>query len=241
MQHKYALRTLGLLCLLTLLTSLSVVTAQDMMVIELDTFIDEGAAEQDVFVMGEDGMAYRVTLASPLSMLTEPIYGLANAEDFVFDPFQLYDNPVGPYEIGEPLNHTMKEWLAARGGGTYSMDGDIAMVDFMFYDLVPDGVYTLRCSTLTPPPDFNVLNEPCGAEDGTENIFTADSHGELAMQMSFPADASTHRNRCSGTGDCVARGRRNLWRRPRTIRYKNLHSSAHSGHSNRVMCPVRKS
>ena len=164
-------------------------SAQDTMVIELefDTFIEEGAAEQDVFIMGEDGMAYRVTPDSPLSILDEMIYGLAEADDFVFDPFQLYDNPVGPYEIGEPLDMMMKEWLAARGVGTYTVDGDTATVDFAFYGLVPDGVYTLWCSTLTPPPDFNVLNEPCGAEDGTENIFTADAHGELSIQMSFPA------------------------------------------------------
>lgn len=189
MDYKYATKIFVLLPLLVLLASLSIVSAQDMMEIELefDTFIEEGAAEQDVFVMGEDGMAWRVAPDSPLSILSEPIYGLSAAEDFVFDPFQLYDNPTGPYPIGDPLGMTMKAWLAARGSGTYSVDGDVASVDFKFFGLVPDGVYTLWCSTLTPPPDFNVLNEPCGADDGSENTFTADEHGELSIQISFPA------------------------------------------------------
>lgn len=89
--------------------------------------------------------------------------------------------------MGEPLGMTMKQWLVARGGGTYTVEGDTATVDFMFYGLVPDGVYTLWCSTLNPPPDFDVLNEPCGAADGSENTFVADEHGEMAIQMSFPA------------------------------------------------------
>lgn len=91
MQYKQTLHMIGLLCLLTAMISLSTVTAQDSMIIELDfdTFIDEGAVEQDVFIMGDDGMAYRVTPESPLSVLSQPIYGLENADDFVFDPFQL--------------------------------------------------------------------------------------------------------------------------------------------------------
>jgi len=189
MHYYNVLRKIGLLCLMALLFSLSIVNAQDSMVIELDfdTFIEEGAAEQDVFVMGEDGMAYRLTPDSPLSALSEPIYGLVDAEDFVFDPFQLYENPVGPYEIGAPLGMTMKEWLAARGSGTYTVEDEMATVDFEFFSLVPNGVYTLWCSTVIEPPDFNVINEPCGAEDGSENVFSANEHGEMSIQMSFPA------------------------------------------------------
>lgn len=189
MQYHKILRMIGLVCLFALLLSLSVVTAQDTMVINLElvTFVEDGAAEQDVFIMGEDGMAYRIPLDTPLSMLSEPLYTVANADDITFDPFQVSDNPLGPYEIGEPLNMTMKEWLAARGEGTYTLNGDTATVDLEFVGLVPDGVYTLWCFELTFPPEFEARPAACGADDGSENTFIANEHGEMSIQMSFPA------------------------------------------------------
>ena len=169
MQDKKVRQTIGILCLLVLFISLSIVTAQDSMVIELElvTFVEDGIAEQDVFVMGEDGMAYRIAPDAPVSMLRESLYGVANADDITFDPFQISDNPMGPFEIGEPLNMTMKEWLAARGAGTYTLAADTATIDLDFVGLVPEGVYTLWCFEMTLPPDFEARPAACGAEDGS--------------------------------------------------------------------------
>ena len=88
----------GMLSMLTLLVSLGVVSAQDSMVMELYmvTFVEDLIAEQDVFIMGEDGMAYRIAADAPISMLREPLYTVANADDITFDPFQVSDNPMGP-------------------------------------------------------------------------------------------------------------------------------------------------
>lgn len=189
MHHKKVFRMISLLCLLALLVSLNIVTAQDTMVIELrwNTLFGMGLPEQFVFVMNDDdGTVSRVTPDAPLSQLEEPIYTMASAENFIFDPFQLSDNPLGPFEAGDPLDMTLRDYLGARGSGTYTADGDIATVDLSFDRLMPNGVYTLWCSTLHRPPEFEVIDRPCGAADGSENAFTSDEHGELQIQMSFP-------------------------------------------------------
>jgi hypothetical protein len=189
MLHKQAFRVIGLLCLLTLLFSLSIVTAQDGLVIDLrwNTLFAMGLPEQFVFVMNDAGTVSRVTPDAPISMLEQPIYTMASAEDFVFDPFQLSDNPLGPFEAGDSLDMTLRDYLGARGSGTYIVDGDMATVDLSFDRLMPNGVYTLWCSTLNRPPEFEVIDKPCGADDGSENTFTSDEYGELQIQMSFPA------------------------------------------------------
>ena len=177
------------LLLIVGLFSLSLASAQEVQVIELNwrTLTGLGLTEQFAFVMNEDGEIYKVTPDSPLSLLDQPLYVMANASDFTFDPFQLFDNPVGPFEAGEPVGMTMRDYLAARGSGTYTIDGDLATVDLWFDRLVPNGVYTLWCSTLHRPPEFEVIDEACGADDGSKNSFVADEHGELQINMSFPA------------------------------------------------------
>lgn len=182
--------SLILMVLFALLLGISLpATAQSELVINLNwrTLVDLGLVEQFVFVMNDEGELVKVTPESPMSELRKPIYTLASAEDFVFDPFRLYDNPLGPFEAGEPLGMTLGDYLAARGSGTYTVVGDMATVDLSFDRLVPNGVYTLWCSTLTIPPDFEIVDRPCGAEDGSENTFYANEHGEMQAQMSFPA------------------------------------------------------
>ena len=189
MQYVNRFWKVGWISLLTLLLSLSGVAGQSSQVIDLNwrTLTGLGLAEQFAFVMNEDGEIYKVTPESPLSVLDQPLYTMANPDDFVFDPFQLFDNPLGPFEAGAPLGLTMRDYLSARGSGTYTVDGDTATLDLWFDRLVPEGVYTLWCSTLHRPPNFEVIDEPCHAEDGSDNTFIADEHGELQIQMSMPA------------------------------------------------------
>ena len=179
-----------LMVLIVLLLSVPLsATAQSTQVIDLkwNTLFAMGLPEQFVFLMDDDGALYRATPESPLSELEKPIYSIGSADDFVFDPFQLQDNPLGPFEAGEQLDMTMRDYLGARGSGTYTLEGDMATVDLWFDRLIPNGVYTLWCSTLTIPPEFSIVDKPCGSEDGSENNFTANEHGELPINMSFPA------------------------------------------------------
>ena len=182
-------RELVLALAVCLLSATFSATAQSSEVIDLkwNTLFGMGLPEQFVFLMNEDGTVYRATPDAPMAALENPLYTMAAAEEFVFDPFQLSDNPLGPFEAGEPLGMTMRDYLAARGSGTYTLDGEMATVDLSFDRLVPNGVYTLWCSTLTIPPDFSIVDRPCGAEDGSENLFFADEHGEMQVSMSFPA------------------------------------------------------
>ena len=200
MQHKNIRKRSMALCLMILLFSLSigVSSAQDSMVIDLNwrTLTGLGLTEQFVFLMNEDGEIYKFTPEAPLATLDQPVYTLANAEDFAFDPFQLLENPVGPFEAGAALDMSLREYLAARGSGTYTVEGDMATIDISFDRLVPNGVYTLWCSTLTIPPEFNIVDRPCGAQDGSENTFIADEYGTMQVQMSFPAlELPTETNR----------------------------------------------
>lgn len=189
MFHKMVYQRLFLICTVALLVSVSIIQAQTPQVIDLNfrTLTGLGLTEQFVFLMNEDGEIYKVEPDSPITALNQPIYTMANAEDFIFDPFQLFDNPVGPFEAGESLDMVLGDYLGARGSGTYTIDGDMATIDLSFDRLMPNGVYSMWCSTLHRPPDFEVIDKPCGAEDGSEANFTADAHGELEIQMTFPA------------------------------------------------------
>ena len=97
---------------------------------------------------------------------------------------------IGPFPKGEPLGLTLREYVAAGGRGTYTLQGRRALVDLTFYNLIPNGVYTLWCVMYTtiPAPE-TLLEAPCGAPDGSENIFIADSegNGRISLEMdAFP-------------------------------------------------------
>ena len=145
-----------------------------------------GAAEQDVLVPMEDaeGMVRRVAPDDPLSMLSQPLYASTTGAEH--DPFALGDAPMGPYEQASDLGFTLGEWLAATGKGTYTLDGDRSMLETTFTNLVPNGIYTMWCSIINVPPNFEIVNYPCGAEDGTENTFTADENGNASYSIEIP-------------------------------------------------------
>jgi hypothetical protein len=65
--------------------------------------------------------------------------------------------------------------------------GSQAQVDIHFENLIPNGVYTLWCSEVHLPPDANVIDRPCGASDGSENVFLADESGQIDISMQIEA------------------------------------------------------
>ena len=116
----------------------------------------------------------------------------AAATPIEHDPFKVSQNPLGPFEKGKSLGFTLGQWLAASGIGIYSVDGGNAEFDLSFKNLVPNGVYTVWCSRITFPPNFDVVDTPCGAEDGSENSFKSDEKGTGVFSLKLkPLEAST--------------------------------------------------
>lgn len=138
-----------------------------------------GIPFQDAYIEASDGMIKRVELTDPISALFQPMYTTTfdNPPDMFEEPFD-----VGPYEMGNQLDFTLGEWLAARGTGTYTVSGDRATLELHFTNLVPNGVYTLWCME-TNLVTFDMADDPCGAMDGSENEFVAGEDGSADFTM----------------------------------------------------------
>jgi len=149
--------------------------------LQLISHVAMGMAEQDVYVAKMAGEVYRITGDEVDGYMGEPVY--ASQEPIAHDLFGLSDNPVGPYAQGVPMGFTLGEWLAAGATGTYTVQGEQAMINLTFANLVPNGVYTLWCATVNTPPNVSIVDKPCGAQDGSENLFTADASGSATFHL----------------------------------------------------------
>lgn len=145
-----------------------------------------GAPMQDVYVETDDpDMVVRFQaedLEDP-EFLQQATYRstTANAPDLSMSG----PNPLGPFPKGEALPFTVGEWLAATGSGVYTLDGDIARMDFTFQNLVPNSVYTMWCMT-TNAETGGMIEFPCGAPDGSESIFQTDAEGMGRYTLTLP-------------------------------------------------------
>lgn len=150
--------------------------------------IQANMPEQDVFIVSKDnaGKLMRVEGdgAKDANNLSQEVYAAATAIEH--DPFKVGENPLGPFPKGEKLGFTLQKWLDAKGIGKYSVEGDKAELDIMFEKLAPSGVYTVWCSRIKLPPDPKVIDKPCGAPDGSENIFKADAEGNASFKLTMP-------------------------------------------------------
>ena len=151
------------------------------------THLGLGVAEQDVFVerVAGSGEVERVLPGEEAELLALPVY--AASELVEHDLFGTSDAPVGPFEKGADLGMTLGEWLSATGQGTYTVTGNRAKIELTLENLVPNGVYTAWCSRVSYPPNINVVDKPCGAADGTENIFTANAQGNARFELELAA------------------------------------------------------
>ena len=150
--------------------------------------------EQDVFIQNKDNpnQIIRVDedVAKDQDMLAKTVF--AGAVAIAHDPFKMGQNPLGPFQKGKSLGFMLGEWLAATGTGTYIIDGENAKLDLSFQKLVPDGTYTLWCSRITFPPNPKVVDNPCGAFDGSENVFKTDASGNGSFALTLkPVEEST--------------------------------------------------
>lgn len=148
------------------------------------------APEQDVFVEKAGfpvSQVWRVEAAdvTDLAFLNKPVF--AAATPIPHDPFKLGANPLGPFPKGRALGFTLGQFLAATGSGSYRADGNQASLDLALLNMIPNGLYTVWCSRVTFPPNFAVVDTPCGKPDGSENIVRADADGRLNYHLDLPA------------------------------------------------------
>lgn len=155
--------------------------------LEALTDIEMGIPQQDVYVEGDDGMLYRVHQDDLTDeILAQPAY--ATAEYNPPDLFELSDNPRGPYAKGEPLDFTFGEFIDATGHAEYIKHASgFDEVLLVFENLRPNGVYTLWCVLMWPPPATDALEIPCGAPDGSQVEYQADADGNLEAHLRMSA------------------------------------------------------
>lgn len=150
--------------------------------------------EQDVFIQSKEDSSKVIRVegeaAADPAVLAQSVY--ATAVETPHDPFKVGENPLGPFQKGVDLGFSLKDWLAATGKGTYNVDGDNAELSLSFTNLVPNSTYTVWCSRITFPPNPNVVDQPCGAADGSENVFTTDETGNGSFTLNLkPLEPST--------------------------------------------------
>jgi hypothetical protein len=145
------------------------------------THVQLGMAEQDVFVETEEGTVRRIVADEAEQYADAPVYGTAIA--VAHDPFGLKPELMNGFEKGEDLGVSMGEWLASTGSGTYTVAGEKTELDLSFENLVPNGVYTLWCVTITAPPSFRIVDIACGNPYGTENTVIADAQGGAQARL----------------------------------------------------------
>ena len=151
-----------------------------------------GTAPKEAMPKEEAGKVIRLEgdAAKDPANLAKTVYAIAAATPH--DPFKVGLNPLGPFDKGKALGFTLQQWLAASGIGIYSVDEENAQLELSFKNLVPNGVYTAWCSRMTFPPNPNIVDKPCGAEDGSENSFNADEKGTASFSLKLkPLEAST--------------------------------------------------
>ncbi len=156
--------------------------------IQFVNHIQAGLPEQDVFVGGEGlkpGRVVRVDVKDAAfgGNLAKEVFAAGRAVEH--DPFKQGKRPLGPFPQGQSLGFILQRWLAATGSGTYRTDGTTAHMMLRFRNLVPRGAYTVWCSRVTFPPSPKVLDRPCGAADGSQNIFRAGTQGTGFFQLNL--------------------------------------------------------
>jgi hypothetical protein len=190
--------TLITLVAATLLAACTAVVAQpgpqpepEVYALQFGTHVAAGMAEQDVFIEREagSGKVMRILPGEESETLDLPVY--AAASNVGHDLFGTSESPVGPFEKGLPLEMTMGEWLAGTAHGTYIVSGDRAELTFAAEKLVPNGLYTVWCARVSPPPADTSVDKPCGAADGSQNGFVADANRNARFMLELPALPAT--------------------------------------------------
>jgi hypothetical protein len=143
--------------------------------------VDDGLAEQDVFLKRQDGVFRASATDQDLSV---QLY--AAASPVPHNPLDVEDT--GPWQAGRPLGLTLGDWFAAEGIGTYTCDNAEGHLAVDFTGLVPNGVYTIWHYFMAWPPTVPFIGTydlPIGARDGSQAAFIANETGAARFDQRF--------------------------------------------------------
>lgn len=146
-------------------------------------YVTDGMVEQDIFVknIANANEVRRIPVAQVAEYLDTEIY--AAAVEPPYEPMKIA--PTETYPKGSALGITLRDWLQAKGSGSYACDGKRATLKANFQGLVPNGVYTMwNFIDLNPPvqPHQGLLM-PAGKRDGSQAIFKADAGGNASYEQ----------------------------------------------------------
>lgn len=146
-------------------------------------YLTDGMVEQDVFVKSSANASEvrRIPVAQVAEYLDTEVY--AAAIEAPYEPMKTA--PTETYPKGSALGITLRDWLQAKGSGSYVCDGKKATIKASFQGLVPNGVYTMwNFIDLNPPvqPHQGLLM-PAGKRDGSQAIFKADAGGNASYEQ----------------------------------------------------------
>jgi len=175
--------------LLALIVVTTVLAGPSVVKLRLKTFIERGLAERDVLVEKGGTAAGMVDRVSPFeikgaAILSKPVYATTKGNTHA----AAFGGTPGPFPKGPALGFTLGQWLAARGAGTLTVDGDVVELKLSFRRLVPNGVYTVWCVPV------GGSDTPCGAADGSQNLLRVDASGNArfeAKMAPMPAHMKT--------------------------------------------------
>ena len=165
------------------------VAAKERLEVKFMTHLQMNLPEQDVFIESatDPAKVMRVEGEAGKDPANLAKQAYASASAVPHDPFKVGQDPLGPFAKGAALGLTLGEWLAGTGGGGYTADGDQATLDLSMDKLVPKATYTLWCSRLTFPPNPKVVDKPCGAADGSQNVLKSDASGHATFHLVMPS------------------------------------------------------
>lgn len=152
-------------------------------------FVDHltaGLIEQDIFVEKEPGSneVYRILPTEKDKYLDAPLY--KSREKISHNPFD--PATAGPFEKGEAMGMTLKEWLGAKGSATYVCEGGWGTLNASFENLVPNATYTIwhafMAKTATEP-FAGTIDLPLGDPSGENSIFKTDKYGKATINKKF--------------------------------------------------------
>ncbi|MEM6800023.1 MAG: hypothetical protein AAF696_01400 [Bacteroidota bacterium] len=152
-------------------------------------FVDHltaGLIEQDVFVEKETGSneVYRVLPNEKEKYLDAPLY--KSIKKLKHDPFD--PSTAGPFEKGEALGMTLREWLSAKGTGSYTCEGGWGTFKASFQNLVPNATYTIWHAFMAKAatkPFAGTIDLPLGDPNGETSVFTTDEKGNAVVEKRF--------------------------------------------------------
>jgi len=146
-------------------------------------FNTDGMVEQDVFIQNPANAneVLRIPVAKVANHMNAALYG--SAEEPPFEPMKA--ELTESYPKGAALDLTLRDWLKAKGSGSYACNGKKATLKASFQNLVPNGVYTMwNFIDLDPPSDpWQGVMVPAGMRDGSQSIFKADAEGNATYDQ----------------------------------------------------------